>query len=95
MVTYLETLLQTPVPEERSVVVEILSDCRYLVGKHFQQKWDNGDKVTDCCGVVVDVIDDEYRLRFPDSDSEDCYLTVSEIVVDIVGGDFTIISDVL
>ena len=46
-VTYLENLLETPVPEDRSVVAAILSDRRYLVGKHIQQKWDNGDKVTD------------------------------------------------
>ena len=94
MVTYLENLLETPVPEDRSVVAVILSDHRYLVGKHFQQKWDNGDKVTDFFGEVVEVIDKEYRLRLPDSDGEDCYLTVAEIVVDIVGGNFTNISDV-
>ena len=47
MVTYLETLLETPVPEDKSVAA-ILSDFRYLVGKHFQHKWDNGDKVIDC-----------------------------------------------
>ena len=38
------------------------------------------------------MIDDEYHLRFSDSDGEDCYLTLAEIVVDIDGGDFTIIS---
>ena len=45
MEAYFETLLNISVPAEKTVLFSILSDYSCLVGKSFQQKWDEGDRV--------------------------------------------------
>ena len=44
----------------------------------------------DCFGKVVALVDNEFLLRFPHASGEDCYLTIAEIVADILSGDFTV-----
>lgn len=69
--------------------MSLLSDVSFLVGKRFEQKWDNGEQIFKCSGEVVDIVDNEFLLQFPDSDS--CYLTPSEVIVDMLNGDFTLL----
>lgn len=87
LVQHLLKVIEKGVPDEHSDLVEIMQNPKGIVGLEFVQKWsmDEGQPGQWCSGTIREYLDtnSEYKMEYPD---EICYMTVDELLTDVIMG---------
>lgn len=89
---HLKKILQTPIPEDKQEIIEMVIDPSVIVNFNVNQKWVKDGIDTMCRGTIVGFVctdenhPGEYECSFENEESH-FFQTVSEVVTDVVVGD--------
>ena len=86
---YLEQLMSIPISEELQEVYELVVKPEMLVGVTFVQRWALDDSVKWYEGSILGLEKKELKIKY-EEESSVCFMTPSEILVDIFRGDLEI-----
>ena len=86
---YLEQLMSIPISEELQEVYELVVKPEMLVGVTFVQRWALDDSVKWYEGSILGLEEKELKIKY-EEESSVCFMTPSEILVDIFRGDLEI-----